>query len=109
MELNKFWAKKSNKNGVLMWLPLDQHLKDTSFVIKMLYNHWLDDGQRNLIENSLSGGNTNPVDLVKFIALTHDIGKIAASFCARKSFNESARDLDELVVQKIVNSGFPEL
>ncbi|MGI5948824.1 CRISPR-associated helicase Cas3' [Peptoniphilus sp.] len=109
MELNKFWAKKSSDHGVLKWLPLEQHLLDTRFVMKMLYNQWLDDGQRNLIESSLSGGNTNPVDLVEFIATVHDLGKCIPAFSARKSFNESAKDLDEIVIGKIVNTGFSEL
>lgn len=45
-----FWAKKSSKDGVLKWLPLSQHLDDTTFIIGRLWENWLDDSQRFIVK-----------------------------------------------------------
>ncbi|EHI70347.1 hypothetical protein STRIC_0314 [Streptococcus ictaluri 707-05] len=42
-----FWAKKKEKNGRLLWLPLGQHLKDTHDIAGLLWEHWLGEGQKN--------------------------------------------------------------
>lgn len=37
------WAKKENRDGQELWLPLLAHLIDTQNVINWLYYHWLND------------------------------------------------------------------
>ncbi|HHT21563.1 MAG TPA: hypothetical protein GXZ74_09010, partial [Tissierellia bacterium] len=44
-----FWAKKNDRNGQYEWLPLDQHLCDTRNVAGLLWEHWLSEGQRQLV------------------------------------------------------------
>lgn len=45
MDKNLLWAKKKEEDGQLLWLPLSQHLEDTSFVAGCLWEHWLSQGQ----------------------------------------------------------------
>ena len=40
------WAKKSQKNGRFLWLPLMQHLEDTKNVSLLLWENWLSEGQK---------------------------------------------------------------
>ncbi len=49
-----FWAKKKEINGKFLWMPLMQHLEDTGNVSVLLWEHWLSEGQKNFIRNSLS-------------------------------------------------------
>ena len=48
-----FWAKKKEMNGQFFWLSLKQHLEDTKNIAGLLWEHWLCEGQRKLIEESL--------------------------------------------------------
>lgn len=55
MTINKnFWAKKQDNNGSFEWLPLYIHLIDTKNVVAFLYDHWLSESQRRLINKSIS-------------------------------------------------------
>ena len=81
MLADNFWAKKSeSKSGLYKWLPLTQHLLDTQFVMVILWRNWLSDKQKKIIEKSLSNGDLDSEKLIKFVALTHDLGKGIPAF-----------------------------
>ena len=44
-----FWAKKRESNGRYYWLPLIQHLEDTKNIAGLLWEHWLNEGQKKII------------------------------------------------------------
>ena len=48
-----FWAKKQDVRGQFEWLPLTQHLKDVGDVAGLLWEHWLCEGQKQLIRDLL--------------------------------------------------------
>ncbi len=104
------WAKKkeSKYNGSLLWLPLIQHLEDTKNVAVLLWKRWLSKGQKNLIKDSLKGKtDVNPINLVKFIALTHDWGKSCSAFQTKPSFISS--EIDDRILEKLESAGFKGL
>lgn len=70
------WAKKQEIDSKYYWLPLDQHLLDTSNVIVLLWNHWLSKGQIDVIVRSLSTrSEEDAFKLTQFLGAIHDIGK----------------------------------
>ncbi len=100
------WAKKSDRDAVFKWLPLKQHLIDVTEVMKLLWEHWLSENQRQEIISSLS----NPSDkmaknLAGFLAATHDIGKATPVFQSKPSFHQSL-DLDGELLEKLERDGF---
>ncbi|MDO5027508.1 MAG: CRISPR-associated helicase Cas3' [Tissierellia bacterium] len=103
-----FWAKKSYVNGQYFWLPLMEHLKDTRFVMGRLWELWLDEGQRRMIEEALSGENNSGKDLAMFLATVHDIGKCSPVFQSQESYNMTS-DIDDLLIEKLEIHGFSEL
>ena len=81
MNKKSFWAKKREISGRYLWMPLIEHLEDTGGVSILLWEHWLSDGQKKFIKNSIS--TKNDIDakkLVKFIGMIHDIGKATPVF-----------------------------
>lgn len=100
------WAKKTiDDNGQMKWLPLKQHLIDTSFVIRTLYNIYLSEGQREIIRESIHGDNDTAQKLVSFLGLSHDYGKLSASFQTQKSYNHS-KELDDELLEKLIRQGY---
>ena len=59
------WGKKTVEDGQELWLPLIAHMIDTKNVINWLYNHWLSDGQRLLLQEGLTEEESQ--NLVKFL------------------------------------------
>lgn len=107
-ELNSLWAKKKEENGQLLWLPLSQHLEDTKFVIGRLWERWLSEGQKKLIENSLKSTAFEKnlgKNLAQFLAAVHDIGKATPAFQTKRGFYNSD-DLDIQLLENIERSGF---
>lgn len=107
-DLNNLWAKKKMENGRLLWLPLSQHLEDTRKVIGYLWEHWLSDGQKSLIENSWEVGAYEEnlgKRLAEFLAAVHDIGKATPVFQTKKGFLHS-EDLDIQLLEKLERAGF---
>lgn len=103
-----FWAKKREDKGQLLWLPLMQHLEDTKNVAGLLWEHWLGDGQKKLITDSLeSDFQTDNLAkcLVRFLAASHDIGKATPAFQTQKGFSNS-EDLDIQLLEKLEQAGF---
>lgn len=109
MLADNFWAKKSESmSGLYKWLPLTQHLLDTQFVMLMLWRRWLSDKQKKMIEESLSNGDLDSEKLIKFVALTHDLGKGIPAF-QLKSVNSNLKDLDNILREKLELIGFEKL
>lgn len=100
------WGKKKEKDGRYYWLPLEQHLLDTSNIMIQLWNHWLSEGQRDFIMNSVSGSEHDGISLVSFIGLTHDLGKATPAFSLKPSGYNQSPDLDRVLVENLMKSGF---
>ena len=100
------WAKKRVDDGEMLWLPLVVHLEDCSQVINWLFNHWLDNGQRQLLTQSTSEEDMQK--LVKFLGFFHDIGKATPAFQTKKSYDNNA-SLDEELIERLNRNGFSEL
>lgn len=91
--LLSIWAKskyRENDPGSAQWLPLVAHLEDTSNIAGMLYDQWLCDAQRDVIqaclpnrpENDLTSGEV-AFSVVTFLAGVHDIGKATPAFSCK--------------------------
>lgn len=104
---SELWGKKREVNGTMQWLPLAQHLEDTGNVIGQLWDHWLSDGQRKLIESSLSK-HVDAKKLSQFLGCIHDIGKATPVFQFRKSASPS-EDLDIALKNKLATVGFTNI
>ncbi len=102
------WAKKDEVSGVLKWLPLMQHLEDTVGVAIQLWNHWLAKGTKQTICNGASIDKEQAVNLVAFLAASHDIGKATPAFQTIKNFQSSA-SLDEILIERLEKTGFKDL
>lgn len=100
------WAKKRTEDGEQLWLPLIAHLVDTQNTINWLFNHWLSEGQRQLLSQNLSGEEIQR--LVKFVGFTHDIGKATPAFQKKPSYGGD-KSLDDQLIEKLLRSGFSEL
>lgn len=101
------WAKKSlGIDGMPKWLPLYQHLLDTQFIIIMLYKMYLSDHQRNIIKSTITDSSDESAEkLVKFIGITHDIGKATPAFQLKNSY-QGVNKLDEEIQKNLFHNGF---
>lgn len=111
--MEKFlWAKKNRVKNTPMWLPLMVHLEDTREVCGYLYNHWLSQGVKDLLMDSVVSDAEDKdellLNLCKFLGATHDLGKATAIFQVKKSFNGDF-ELDNLLLEKLINEGFKDL
>lgn len=88
------WGKKKAYGKKLYWLPLLTHLKDTQAIIKYLYQNYLSQNQRNIVNL--------PLSLIGTLGFVHDFGKITPAFQLKQSkpYNEA---LDQAVLAKISN------
>ncbi len=101
-----FWAKKREKNSLPYWLPLSIHLEDTRGIAGVLWEQWLGDGQRNLIENSLDDDSKGKgKNLIQFLAAVHDIGKATPAFQKKEGYDNS-KDLNFALLEKLEQAGF---
>lgn len=100
------WGKKKEKDGQYYWLPLEQHLLDTSNIMIQLWNHWLSEGQRKFILDSIHDSEEDGVSLVSFLGLTHDLGKATPCFSLRPSGNNQSTDMDKILIENLIKSGF---
>ncbi|GEO73303.1 CRISPR-associated helicase/endonuclease Cas3 [Levilactobacillus namurensis] len=100
------WAKKSTEEGEQYWLPLAVHLIDTSHVINWLFLHWLDEGQRLFLEQSLSEESLQK--LIKFLGFFHDFGKATPAFQTKASYDGN-RSLDGELIDRLNRHGFADL
>ncbi|MFD1420120.1 CRISPR-associated helicase Cas3' [Lactiplantibacillus songbeiensis] len=97
------WAKKRSEEGRQYWLPLIVHLTDAQKTINWLFNQWLCDGQRQILQGSLSEEEAQK--LVKFVGFIHDIGKATPAFQAKPSYDRDD-SLDEQLKSQLSRGGF---
>lgn len=107
---NNYWAKKKDNDGLYQWLPLVAHLKDTADVAGLLWEHWLSEGQRRLIIQSMDTDDITAKKLVRFLGAIHDGGKATAAFQTTKTFTYNQEvadiDLDARLLEKLEKDGF---
>lgn len=104
-----FWAKKQDREGEFAWLSLAQHLEDTRQITRLLWTHWLSEGQRQNIISSLSEPDEETaVSLAGLLGAVHDIGKATPAFQSKPGFTNSP-DLDALLIEKLEREGFAGL
>ncbi|MFC6295085.1 CRISPR-associated helicase Cas3' [Lactiplantibacillus daoliensis] len=97
------WAKKRSEDGRQYWLPLIVHLTDAQKTINWLFNQWLCDGQRQILQGTLSEEETQK--LVKFVGFIHDIGKATPAFQAKPAYDRDD-SLDEQLKSQLARGGF---
>ncbi len=92
------WAKMSPSEN--KWLPLAVHMSDTAAVASYLWETWVSDTVKNQIQQALdqSDSGIRSIDLVKFFAASHDIGKASPAFQA-KALASGGSMLCERVIQ----------
>lgn len=99
---NNLWGKKKNKiNGEQYWLPLKQHLIDTKNVALLLWEHWLDESQKNIVKNAINNTDEKVAKkLVGFLANVHDIGKATPAFQIKESI-PYCKEIDDALKEKL--------
>ena len=106
------WAKKQDKSGQYEWLPLTQHLDDTLCIAGLLWEHWLADGQKQLVLDLFSAEDRDREEkakgLVQFIAAVHDLGKATPAFQIKRGHSNVA-DLDAQLLEKLEQQGYQNL
>lgn len=97
-EIYKLWGKKKAYKDTLYWLPLLTHLNDTQATIKYLYENYLSQNQRDIINL--------PLSLIGTLGFLHDFGKITPVFQLKQSrpYNEA---LDQAVLAKLSSLSLP--
>lgn len=100
------WAKKTEINGKLYWLPLYVHLEDTMNVAGWLWDHWLCSANREYISGQINpGGEDEAEKLIRFLGAVHDIGKATPAFQIEKSWTGSS-ELDVSLKEQLEKAGF---
>lgn len=112
-KLDVLWAKKNrDKNNMPQWLPLKTHLNDTRETMGFLWEHYLSQGVKDLIKNSMKTDTYDKESLAKnlcmFLGAVHDIGKASPYFQLKKSF-KGDKELDGLILEKLKSAGFNDL
>ena len=117
-KLSSLWAKKNrNASGMCEWLPLSVHLNDTMEVCRLIWEHWLSDGVKEFMINSIkTNGEVSNFDdrekparsLCKFLGAVHDIGKATPYFQLKRSFRRD-EELDVQILENLKSAGFKEL
>ncbi len=112
-KLDVLWAKKNrDKNNIPQWLPLKTHLNDTRGTMGFLWEHYLSQGVKDLIKNSMKTNTYDKESLAKnlcmFLGAVHDIGKASPYFQLKESFRRD-KELDELILEKLKSAGFKDL
>lgn len=108
--LSTLWAKKNELANQFYWLPLTIHLNDTMGVMKFLWQHWVSEGQKKNIVNTLEISSQNfdiedaALNLACFLAGVHDIGKCTPMFQSQQSYSSSV-DLDMAILEQLELSG----
>ena len=101
------WAKKSDENGNLLWLPLTVHLADSAAVARKLWNQWLPEGVKKTIADGITGKqDKDPQQLFEFLAAAHDLGKATPVFQAKEGF-PLCHELDERIEEGLRIAGLP--
>ncbi len=94
----QLWAKSGEEGR---WLSIPQHMRDSSAVAGLLWDHWVSDSLRNLLVAETGLASSEVKVLLQWLAGVHDVGKIDPEFI-RQLENQSdyswlvdkARDAD---------------
>ena len=97
------WAKKA-RNGESQWLPLFVHLADSASTANKLWEYWLSDGVKNIINDNV--GINDAGQLFMFLAASHDIGKATPVFQAKQTKTKGS-DLDKEIGKRLSLAGLP--
>ncbi len=100
------WGKKAVHDNQEFWLPLVAHLIDTKNVMQWLYNNWISEGTRKILQQNLSPEDVQK--LVGFLGFFHDFGKATPAFQYKQSFPRN-KDLDEDITEKLRRAGFSSI
>ncbi|MFT8703796.1 CRISPR-associated helicase Cas3' [Bifidobacterium aquikefiricola] len=107
-DFTQLWGKKDiDASGHCSWLPLVQHMVDTSNVMGLLWEHWLSGEQQQLLTHAV-GNADKAKNIALFLGAVHDIGKATPVFQTKKSYQQSD-ELDSQIIEKLVRSGFEDL
>lgn len=92
------WAKTNywGRSHITRWLPLYQHLEDTSAVAGKLWDEWLPEPLREAVITAM-GSPEQARALVRYLAGIHDVGKATPAFAIG----------DERLAQAMKDRGFP--
>jgi CRISPR-associated endonuclease/helicase Cas3 len=97
-----FWAKKSK--DCFEYLTVNQHLEDTAFSIEHLYYDWISVGLKEFFDIEMAkSSEIHPLNILKFLALVHDIGKVSPAFQKKTSGNF---ELDNYIEERLFSKGF---
>ncbi|MBT9136939.1 MAG: CRISPR-associated nuclease/helicase Cas3 [Firmicutes bacterium] len=99
------WAKKSTKDGNLLWLPLIIHMKDAAWTARKLWNRWLPEGIKKAIAGEI-GEQDLAKQLAMFLAAVHDLGKATPVFQAKHAYPPQ-RELDDVIEKNVRAAGLP--
>lgn len=100
------WAKKREKNGKFYWLSLRQHLEDTKGISGLLWEHWIGESVKELVEYSLDEKSKGQgKNLIEFLGAIHDVSKGIPIFQVKKGFSNS-KDLDDILIERLEKIGF---
>lgn len=80
-QARSLWAKSDGGEGEA-WLPLYVHMADAELIGKKLWQSWLPDATRRILE-LVAGSPILAETLVRFLCAAHDIGKATPVFQAQ--------------------------
>jgi CRISPR-associated endonuclease/helicase Cas3 len=100
------WAKKS-RTGEMAWLPLAAHLADTAAIAEKLWDDWLPEGVKQLLD-AAGLSQEQARQLLIFLAAVHDLGKAIPLFQAKPAY-PPCLDLDQRLQEKLKAAGLPLL
>jgi CRISPR-associated endonuclease/helicase Cas3 len=104
IQAKSLWAKKPSKGEGEFWLPLYMHMFDAMGVARFLWDQWLPERTKKIIDEGIDIGcdftQAMPMDeigknLYFFLAGIHDLGKATPAFQLKS--NSFMRDWDNLV------------
>ncbi|MCZ7432309.1 type I-E CRISPR-associated protein Cse1/CasA [Streptomyces sp. WMMC1477] len=75
------WAKHDQKTHG--WLPLWRHMADSEGVAEKLWEYWVPHAIKELVSETLPGGEEDAAKLVRFLAAAHDSGKASPAFACQ--------------------------
>ncbi|MFG2735758.1 type I-E CRISPR-associated protein Cse1/CasA [Streptomyces harbinensis] len=85
------WAKHNRTTEE--WLPLWRHMADSGGVAGELWEHWVPRTIKELVAETLPGGDDDARKLVRFLATAHDVGKATPAFaCQVDTLADRMRD-----------------
>jgi CRISPR-associated endonuclease/helicase Cas3 len=97
-DITYIWAKKSH--DTFKYLSVTEHLRDTQTAALYLWRNTMPDGTRDFLQSET---NAHTEEIISFLALVHDIGKVSPAFQDKKCFQT---ELDEFIKDGLFAAGF---